>query len=184
MKPTMNSVARGMVALVEPASKMQALQMRLVAGETKDNMEHFEPYGLTSNPLPGAEGVAVFVGGDRSHGIVVCVADRRFRLQDLKGGEVALYTDEGDVLHFKRGRVIEVKTLTLKVDAADSVEFATKQFNLVASEGVNIDTPKLHATGLIESDGDQVAQGVSQVKHLHDGVSKGTQQSGKPVVSE
>lgn len=168
MKPMRNFLARGVVALVDASRKLQGLQMRLTADEVKDGMEHFEPYGFTSNPLPGAEALAAFLGGDRSHGVVICVADRRFRLQGLKSGEVALHTDEGDVLHFKRGRVIEVETLTLKVKAETAVEF---------------DTPVLRTTGRIESAGDQIAGGVSQINHPHDGVTVGDQQSGKPVVT-
>ncbi|WJM94971.1 phage baseplate assembly protein V [Pseudomonas defluvii] len=150
-------LARGVVTLVKATSKLQSLQMRLLAGEVKDGMEHFEPYGFTSNAHPGAEGIALFVGGDRSHGVVVCVADRQFRLRGLKSGEVALYTDEGDRLHFKRGRVIEVETLTLKVKADTAVEF---------------DTPVIRTTGRIESAGDQVAGGVSQMQHVHEGSDK------------
>lgn len=168
MKPMRNFFARGVVALVDAGRKLQGLQMRLTADEVKDGMEHFEPYGYSSNPHPGAEGLAAFLNGDRSHGVVICVADRRFRLQGLKSGEVALYTDEGDVLHFKRGRVIEVETLTLKVKAETAVEF---------------DTPVIRTTGRIESAGDQIAAGVSQINHPHDGVAKGNQQSGKPVVT-
>lgn len=159
-------LARCSVALVNTASKMQSLQVRLLAGEVKDGIEHIEPYGFTSNPQPGAEAIAAFFGGDRSHGVVLCVADRRFRLKGLKPGEVALYTDEGDVLHFKRGRVIDVQTLTLRVAASEAVEF---------------DTPVIRTTGRIESVGDQIAGGVSQINHPHDGVQPGPGQTGAPI---
>ncbi|HGM5579293.1 TPA: phage baseplate assembly protein V [Pseudomonas putida] len=152
-----NIIARGMVALVDPGSKLQTLQLRLTADEVKDGMEHVEPYGFTSNPHPGAEAVALFLGGDRSHGVVIAVADRKFRLQGLKSGEVALYTDEGDRLHFKRGRVIELETMTLKVKAGTAVEF---------------DTPLISTTGRIESVGDQIARGVSTATHVHEGSDK------------
>lgn len=152
-----NFLARGVLSLVNAGSKLQGLQMRLTADEVKDGMEHFEPYGLTSNPHPGAEGLAAFLNGDRSHGVVICVSDRRFRLLGLKSGEVALYTDEGDCMHFKRGRVIEVNTLTLKVKAETAVEF---------------DTPVIRTTGRIESAGDQIAAGVSTSLHVHEGSDK------------
>lgn len=161
-----NILARGVVALGNSASKLQSLQLRLLAGEVKDNMEHLEPYGFTACPLAGAEALAGFIGGDRSHGVVIVVADRRFRLQGLKPGEVALYTDEGDKFHFKRGRVIDLETVTLNIKASDSVNF---------------DTPLITSTGRIESDGDQVAAGVSQVNHLHSDVQPGSGQSGAPV---
>jgi phage baseplate assembly protein V len=161
-----NMLARGVVALGNSASKLQSLQLRLLAGEVKDNVEHLEPYGFTACPQEGAEALAAFIGGDRSHGVVIVVADRRFRLQGLKPGEVALYTDEGDFIHFKRGRMIEMETLTLKVKAATAVEF---------------DTPEIRTTGKIISQGDQVAAGVSQIGHLHDDVQPGSGQSGPPL---
>lgn len=157
--------ARCTVALSNAVSKMQALQIRLFAGEIKDGVEHFEPYGYTARPHPGAEGLAVFLG-DRSHGVVVCVADRRFRLKELAEGEVALYTDEGDRFHFKRGRRIELETVTLHVTASAGVEF---------------DTPEIRTTGRIVSVGDQVAGGVSQMNHAHESVQSGSDQTGKPV---
>ena len=161
-----NILVRGTLSLVSAAKKMQGLQVRLLAGEVKDGMEHFEPYGFTSNAQGGAEVLAGFFGGDRSHGVVICVADRRFRLQGLESGEVALYTDEGDKLHFKRGRVIEIETLTLKVKAATAVEF---------------DTPEIRTTGKIVSAGDQVAAGISQIQHGHTGVMPGPGTSGPPA---
>ena len=164
-----NVLARGVVALGNSASKLQSLQLRLLAGEVKDNVEHLEPYGFTACPHGGAEALAGFIGGDRSHGVVIMVADRRFRLQGLEPGEVALYTDEGDRFHFKRGRIIDIETVTL---------------NIKASESVNFDTPLITATGRIESAGDQVASGISQIQHLHDGVEKGDKQSGPPVGGE
>jgi phage baseplate assembly protein V len=161
-----NLLARGVVSLVNAAGKMQGMQVKLLAGEVKDGMEHFEPYGFTSNPQAGAEVLAAFFGGDRSHGVIICAGDRRFRLQNTAPGEVALYTDEGDKLHFKRGRVIEIETLTLKVKAQTAVNF---------------DTPLITTTGKIVSQGDQVAGGISQMQHVHNGVQAGNGSTNKPV---
>lgn len=152
-----NFLVRGVLALANASGLMQRVQMRLTADELKDDLEHFEPYGFTSNPQAGAEGLALFVNGDRSHGVVVCLADRRFRLQALKSGEVALYTDEKDLIHFKRGREISIETLTLKVQAGTAVEF---------------DTPVIRTTGRIEAVGDVVAVGVSTSAHIHEGSDK------------
>jgi phage baseplate assembly protein V len=166
MNKLMNVLTRGVVALASSASKLQTLQMRLTAGEVKDGMEHLEPYGFTSCPHAGAEALAGFMGGDRSHGVVIVVSDRRYRIQELEPGEVAIYTDEGDKVHFKRGRVIAVETGTLNITATDSVNF---------------NTPKITQTGQIISQGDQLAGGVSQINHPHSGVQAGNGQSGPPV---
>jgi phage gp45-like len=87
-------------------------------------------------------------------------------VQELKPGEVAIYSDEGDKVHLKRGRVIEVVTETL---------------NITASSAVNIDTPLLTQTGKIVSQGDQIAGGVSQINHVHGGVMAGPGQTTAPV---
>ena len=159
-------LVRGTVVLVDSARKLQALQMRLTAGEVKDGLEHFEPYGFTSNPLAGAEGIAAFIGGDRSHGVLLVVADRRYRIQGMEPGEVAIYPDEGAKVHLKRGRIIDIE--------ADVINFK-------AATAVNFDTPAITQTGTITSDGDQVAGGVSQINHPHDGVVRGSDQSGAPI---
>ena len=159
-------LVRGTVIMADAARKLQTLQVRLTAGEIKDGAEHFEPYGFTSHPLDEAEVLTAFLGGDRSHAVVLVASDRRYRIKELKPGEVAIYTDEGDKVHFKRGRIIDIETETLNIKATNSVNF---------------DTPTITQTGRIESQGDQVAGGISQVEHLHDGVQKGNDQSGPPV---
>jgi len=161
-----NMLARGTVVLVDALKKMQSLQMRLTAGELKDNAEHFEPYGFTSNPLAGAEVLTAFIGGDRSHAVVLVAADRRYRIQSMKPGEVAIYTDEGDKVHFKRGRIIDIETGTL---------------NIKATTAVNFETPVINQTGQIISGGDQLAGGISQIGHVHTGVQAGSGQSGAPA---
>lgn len=162
----MNLLVRGTVVMVNAAKKLQTLQLRITAGEIKDGAEHFEPYGFTSNPLAGAEALTFFLGGDRSHAVVLVVADRRYRIQQLKPGEVAIYTDEGDRIHLKRGRVIDIETETL---------------NIKAGTAVNIDTPTLTQSGQIVSQGDQIAGGISQINHVHSGVMPGPGQTGVPV---
>ncbi len=69
-----NMVARGKVLAANSLGKLQILQLGLLAGETKDRVEHLEPFGFTAKPLPGAEHVTLFLDGDRSHGVTVVVA--------------------------------------------------------------------------------------------------------------
>lgn len=172
-----NMITRGVVSLVDPARMMQALQLRLTAGEIKDAMEHFEPYGYTSHPLPGAEGLAMFLGGDRSHGVVVCVADRRYRLVSLQAGEVALYDDLGNLIVLGRESIRVVAVQHLEATAPTAV------FN--CSTSVTLNTPKVLATGDIEAAG-QIRDAVGTMQsmretfngHDHPGDSGGT--TGQP----
>jgi phage baseplate assembly protein V len=122
------ALARCVLTLVNDKAKMQLVQVTLLADEVKDDVEHFQMYGFTSVPFDGAEGVALFLGGGRDHGIVVCLDDRRHRLTQLQQGEVALYTDEGTKFVLKRNKVValdcddfEVTCKTLKLNASSSV---------------------------------------------------------------
>lgn len=113
-------VNRAVLQAVNDAGGLQEVQVQALADELLDRVERFQQYGLTTVPLPGAEGLLLSVGGSRSNAVIIAVDDRRYRLQGLKGGEVALYTDQGDFIHLKRGNVIAVKTTTLEVDAVQS----------------------------------------------------------------
>lgn len=113
-----NLLARGVVRLVDDAGGLQAVQLGVLAGETRDGAERFQEYGFSARPHPGAEAVVLFVGGRRDHPVVVAVDDRRHRKRGLAAGETCLYTDEGDYVLLKRGRIVEVKAGTkLRVDA-------------------------------------------------------------------
>lgn len=107
------------------------VQMQGLAGE-KISGELMQHYGFTSAPLAGAEYIVLPVGGSSRHSVVVASEDGRYRVQ-LSDGEVALYTDEGDYIHLKRGRLIEVNTETLLVKAATKVVFETPDIQTTGS---------------------------------------------------
>lgn len=90
-----NIVTRAVLTTLDSAKKCQSLGLKLIAGETKEDVEHIEAYGFTSAAQAGAESVVLFPGGDRSHGVAIVVADRRYRMKNLKSGEVAIYDDQG-----------------------------------------------------------------------------------------
>jgi phage baseplate assembly protein V len=114
-------VSRAIVKLVDDAAKLQGLQVVLLDGEARATVERFQQYGVTSVPFAEAEAIALAVGGSRSHLVVLAVDDRRYRMKGMAPGEVALYTDEGDYVLLKRGRIVEVKAGTkLRVDAPDA----------------------------------------------------------------
>lgn len=107
-----NLLTRGVIGRADSSSKMQTLQLRLVAGEAKDAVEHFEPFGFTSCPLPGAEHVSAFFDGDRSHGVTLVVADRRYRISGLQGGEAALHDAFGNKVHLHADGTMEIVATT------------------------------------------------------------------------
>lgn len=93
-----NSIARGVVQLVNDERMMQLVQLGVLEGETVEGdtgAEHFQPYGFSSVPLTGAEAVVVFPNGDRSHPLVVTVSDRRHRPTGGEPGEVTVHNHNG-----------------------------------------------------------------------------------------
>lgn len=122
-----NSIARGVVQLADDGTKLQLLQVGLMAGETVDKAEHHQPYGFSSVPLAGAEVVTVFPNGDRSHPLVLAASDRRYRPRGGQAGQVLLYTDEGDLVKLGRGHVISLETSgTVKLGSSSAAESAIK----------------------------------------------------------
>jgi phage gp45-like len=101
-------VSRGVLHLSYEDKGMRLLNVTLLANEPRDGVEHLEQYGFTSRGLPDAEVFALAHGGDRAHCLVFCVADRRYRLQSLQLGEVAIYDDEGTSIVLRRGGRVEV----------------------------------------------------------------------------
>lgn len=148
-------------AVLSLMSDAVTAQIKALDGEVRDGAELFQQYGFRSRPLKGAEGVLLSLGGNRDHTVVVCVDDRRYQLDLLKDGEVAMYTDEGDYLVFKRGRVAELNTQTFVVKASDGVRF---------------ETPLVKVVG-----GDVQADDISLKNHLTTGVKAGGEISGGPT---
>lgn len=99
-------IARVVLNLVNDATKLQAVQVTLLADQVPDDVEHFQHYGFTSVPHAGAEGIALAIGGSTGHTVVVNVDDRRYRLKALPDGEVALYDDLGHKIHLTRNGIV------------------------------------------------------------------------------
>lgn len=118
------------------------------AGEDIDNREYIQHYGFTSRPLAGAEVIIIREGGQF---IAVASDDRRYRIA-VEDGEVAIYTDEGDTIHLKRHRVIEI-------NGGERVVITTKVAEIIASSKCIMTTPLLQVSGDIISGGNITAAG-------------------------
>lgn len=144
------TTTRGRVALVDDEKKMQQCQVELLADETKDACEHFQPYGFTSHPKVGAEAITVFLGGGRDHGILIVADDRRYRLTKLEEGDVALYTDEGTKIVLGRKKTITITCDTHDESAKEAITLTTKAFKvecetleLTASSSIKVTSPSV-----------------------------------------
>lgn len=173
LRPIMNRlrglVRRGLVKRVDEAPKMRELQVAAGFGDLRDRVEHLEPYGFTSSPLPEAEALLVNVGADRSHTVAAVVADRRHRVLGLSPGDVALHPAGGATVILRANGGIEI----------------------VSAQPIQITTPELRVQGNIKATGD-VSDGVRSMaadrlifnSHTHSGIEPGSGVSGPPTVFE
>ncbi len=194
-------ISRAVLGAVNAAPGCQTLEVTILADEPQADVEHIEPYGFTSNPPAGAEGIILNVAGQRGACVGLNFGNRAFRVRGLKGGEVCIFTDEGDKITLKRDRHIEIETLHLKILAQEDATVETKTYTVKASSGVNYETPSFglggaggceaslsanlsisgntSQQGQITASGDVQAGSISLKGHTHTGDSGGM--TGTPV---
>lgn len=180
---------RGRVTGADGGRPQRVLQVELLAGDVRDDVEHMEPYGLTSEPLPDSEAIAASLAGDRNHTIVIMVADRRYRMTGLKPGEVALYDDKGRTVYLGRDGIridgvsdpitvtttgdVKTQGQNVTVEAAGNLTLKGSQI-ILKGNALGIDAPSSTASGSFATTGDVTAGGVSLIHHTHKGDSGGS----------
>lgn len=122
-------VARAVVTAIGDAGKIQTAQVKLLDGEVRDGVENLHQYGFTSIPHGQPEGVYFSVGGDRDHGVMVCIADRLFRLREIAPGEVAIHDDLDQVVHLKRTGILVRTPLKCRIEAEDIEMHASRSWS-------------------------------------------------------
>ena len=137
--PLQSLISYGKVLLTYPG-KPQQVQISGNTGTVRDKVHHAQPYGLSARPLAGAEAVTLNIGGDAAQSICILVADRRYVIEALEEGEVALHDDQGQAIHLTRDGIV------IKSDKL-----------------VTIDSPKVAMSGEITLNGTIKINGITQV---------------------
>lgn len=124
-------IGRGvLLALSTPGGGARA-QVAGVAGETLDDREYAQDYGLSSRPHPGAEAVMAFLAGWRSNGMVLRLWDRRYTLV-LEYGEVAIHDDLGQKVHLTRTGIVASSPMNITVKAGETLRLEGKHVQIHA----------------------------------------------------
>lgn len=100
-------VFRGTFVSADDNKKMQSVTVRGRFGEEITDVEHWQPYGMHSVPLPPKDGKQAEVlianlGGSADHPVVIATADRRHRPTNARPGETVLYDDQGQQIRIGR----------------------------------------------------------------------------------
>ena len=146
----------GIGTVTRPSAKM--LQLKLATGITNDRIKRPHNYGFMSHPLEESRAYTLFIGGDTSRGIAVCVEDERHEIE-LQPGEVAMLDDKGNLIHFtasgidiKSPGLVNVECESAKVEASGDVDVDGAIINLNSGAGVVTGAHICAYTGVPHSD--------------------------------
>ena len=122
----MHMVQRFTLNMSNDNPMMQLLHLDGMNSEGRNSVERVQAFGFTSTPLPrdqqqqgqqgsgstggdgeqmkgpAAEGICLYVGGQRNHPVCIAIDDRRHRPMGLKPGENAQYDDLGQMTLLRR----------------------------------------------------------------------------------
>lgn len=198
-------LGRGVLSASKEETKLRSIDAEYLPGEILEGLEHFEPYGFGSRAFKGSEVLSVFFNGDRSHGIVLVTADRRYRLK-LEEGEVAVFDDQGQKIHLKRDGILVSTPKNLTATVGGNFDVTVTGTSKIKTQSLTIDSPDTTCTGnltvqklitgtggmeisggdgasvdgSLTTTGDVKAGTISLQNHTHTGVEPGSGSTGKP----
>ena len=78
------------------------------------------------------------IQGNPGNVVILSIGNRELRFKELKDGEVAMYDDSGNLLHFKNGGIIDFK-------APATLNQTAQTINISGTTAVNVKTKTLTA---------------------------------------
>ena len=184
----MSTLIRATVTGAKPETKLRELQTSFNKNSVQSDLEHLEPYGFTSEPFVDGQTDALnlYFDEERNHGVVLTVADRRYRITNMQQGEVAIYDDKGRHIYLKRDGIevdgvsspITIKTSgKVIINAAGNCEITAPTVTINGNMVINgkvTTSSTISASGNISSQGDVSGGGISLRGHTHTGDSGGS----------
>jgi len=139
-------VSRCTLNLIDDSTLTQTAQTEFYDQEVHDDTEIWQHFGFTSVPPKGSEGVALCLGGERQTPIVIATENKGKRLNNLKEGEAAIYSNCGDYFSLKNENGAELKTkklqvntssISIKNDSCELIDILSILCNLLANDKTN-----------------------------------------------
>ncbi|HDR9834525.1 TPA: phage baseplate assembly protein V [Burkholderia multivorans] len=160
---TMIGAAR--VTTFNDSGPVQKLQVKVNDLETIDNLMHLFQFGFSSGPPLGTDVAIVFIGGDRSNGVVVGSNHQASRPKNLAAGESMIYSQDGKQIYLTAsgGIVVNAQGQDVVVNGATNV-------TINASDEVVMNTPILKVKGDILDNyetNERTMAGMREVSNLH-----------------
>lgn len=130
-------VCCALIKSVNDSGKIQLLKLNMYQDETKDKVERIQEFGFTSNPPDDSEAVVLFIGGNRSHGIVVATDGSKYRIKNLERGGVALYNSNGDKVVLTKDK-IEVYSDNIAIGKSGFKKLVNEEFKAIFDSHVHM----------------------------------------------
>lgn len=168
----MLAFTRGTLTKSNDDPKLQECDVRTLYDEAFTGIEHWLPYGVSFVPNPpdkdgAAEALIAFLGGARSHPVVIGIADRRHRPKGMKAGDVAFHDHRGSLSTFTKDGITHRTPLTITHNTVDKDGKVTSSVVQEPSGKVTI-TNKDGATIVMDGPNLKTKPGAGG-KHIMDG---------------
>lgn len=176
----MTQIVRSTVTGAKPELELRELQTLYNSTSVQDDMEHLEPYGFTSEPFTDGQTDAVnlYFDDERNHGVVINVADRRYRIKNMQQGEVAIYDDKGRHIYIKRDCIeIDGVSTPVNVKTSGTVNVTAPTVNITGNVNIKgnvVITGTLNTSSTIAAQGSISSGSINLSTHVHTGDSGGT----------
>lgn len=129
----LNNLSRLGKVLMMKAGNTQSAQVQTANNEIADNVKFIEAYGFTAKPKQNSECILLNIQGNPGNVVALVIGNRELRFKKLNDGEVAMYDDSGNLLHFKNGGVIDFKAPATMNQTAQTI-------NVSGTTAVNVNT--------------------------------------------
>lgn len=158
MKPRddrLNNLSRLGKVLMMKAGNTQSAQVQTANNEIADNVKFIEAYGFTAKPKQNSECILLNIQGNPGNVVALVIGSRELRFKELNDGEVAMYDDSGNLLHFKNGGIIDLKApatmnqtaQTINISGSQTVKIQTQTAVIEASTtNITADTANINAS--------------------------------------
>lgn len=154
-------VSRAIINLIDDANEIQMAQVSMLDGEIQDDAEVFGQFGFASNPPNGSEAIVVSVGGVRSHGVILGISDRQYRIKNLGKGFAAIYDQFGNQIILGDEKMTFTAVTKIEVNAPETDWLGN-----------------INLTGNLDASGDVKAGAISLKNHKHGNVQSGGAKTG------
>ncbi len=142
----LNTVGRGRTTYVDDTQNVQFVQVKLGAEEVKDGLPRLAEYGFSSALPDNSDAVVLFIGGERSNGVVIATGNQTYRMRSLASGEVAISDDKGQSVYLtKAGIVIDGGANPITITAPGGLNITGP----VTVNGYPMDETHTHTGGTI-----------------------------------